>query len=90
MEPPGRASPVRLHRPEAARARPIVANAGLYNGFFAGAFLWSYLQPAAWPPAVVSYLLACVVGAGVFGAITLRKRSVLVLQALPAAILLAL
>lgn len=75
---------------EAAKARPIVANAGLYNGFFAGAFLWSYLQPAAWPATVVSYLLACVVVAGVFGALTLRKPSVLLLQSLPAAILLAL
>lgn len=74
--------------PEAAKARPIVANAGLYNGFFAGAFLWSYLHPAVWPPAVVSYLLACVVVAGVFGAITLRKPSVLALQSLPVAILL--
>jgi len=67
---------------DANRAAPIVANAGLYNGFLAAGLIWS-LVGAADPFALKLYFLSCVIIAGAFGALTL-KWTTLVLQSLPA------
>src|SRR5262249_21518083 len=64
----------------------IVANAGLYNGFLAAGLIWGLLLDCGEPRLEV-FFLACVIIAGVFGALTL-KRATLVLQTLPGALAL--
>jgi putative membrane protein len=68
----------------AAESRVLAANQGLYNGFLAGGLV---LGLVLGEPALVLYLLACVVAAGVYGALTVSVR-VLLVQALPATLAL--
>ncbi len=75
---------------EARASAALAANQGLYNGFLAAGLLWGLW--AAPPPLAVPiklFFLGCVVVAGLFGAATV-SRTILVIQALPAAIALAL
>ncbi len=66
----------------AAASKALAANQGLYNGFLAAGLLWSlWLGPQGRPAAL--FFLACVVVAGVFGAITVSPR-IFWVQALPA------
>ncbi|HEY9722973.1 MAG TPA: DUF1304 domain-containing protein [Oscillatoriaceae cyanobacterium] len=74
---------------EAKLMAPLAMNQGLYNGFLAAGLIWSLLAPAALALPLKLFFLACVLIAGVFGGLTV-KRSILVLQALPALIALAL
>jgi putative membrane protein len=66
----------------------LAANQGLYNGFLAAGLLWGLSLGAAGLSIKVFFLL-CVVVAGVYGAATVGKK-ILYVQALPAAIGLAL
>jgi putative membrane protein len=77
------------HTAEAARATKVLAaNQGLYNGFLAAGLAWGLLLGPA-GMAVKVFFLACVLVAGVFGALT-ASRKILLVQALPAAVALAL
>jgi putative membrane protein len=77
------------HTVEAARATKVLAaNQGLYNGFLAAGLAWGLLLGPA-GMAVKVFFLACVLVAGVFGALT-ASRKILLVQALPAAVALAL
>ena len=68
--------------PEFATASAALAkNQGLYNGFLAAGLLWGCFNGEH---AMIVFLLVCVVVAGVYGAATV-KRSILFVQALPAA-----
>lgn len=74
----------------ASASRSLAANQGLYNGFLAAGLLWGLLAAdAATALSVKTFFLACVVVAGVFGAATVSPR-ILFLQAVPAAVALAL
>jgi putative membrane protein len=75
--------------PEKAAASKVLAmNQGLYNGFLAAGVAWGlWLGDAG--RGVTLFFLACVVVAGVFGAATV-SRKILMVQALPGAIALAL
>ena len=69
--------------PEFARdSAKLAANQGLYNGFLAAGLIWS-LTMITDAVAVKTFFLACVVVAGLFGGITV-KRSILFIQAVPA------
>ena len=71
-----------------AEATAVLAqNQGLYNGFLAAGLGWALLSGAELVPRA-TFFLACVVLAGVFGAVTVR-RTILYVQALPAALALA-
>ena len=74
---------------EAEKAGPIVANAGLYNGFIAAGLLWSLLSSTN-SQDVRFFFLACVVIAGIFGAATLKTAKTLWLQTLPALVAILL
>jgi putative membrane protein len=67
----------------------LAMNQGLYNGFLAAGLLWGALCPGPCRTPIEIFFLACVLIAGIFGGIT-AKRSILIVQALPAAIALAL
>jgi len=77
--------------PEAARqSAALAANQGLYNGFLAAGLLWGAFHPVpAMALQIRVFFLGCVVVAGVFGAVTVSRR-ILLLQALPATLGLVL
>jgi len=70
--------------PEFAEAsRTLAANQGLYNGFLAAGLIWGLIGSR---PAEI-FFLACVIVAGVYGALTATKR-ILFVQVLPGALAL--
>lgn len=72
----------------AAATKTLAANQGLYNGFLAAGLLWgAWLGPEALGVRV--FFPACVLVAGLFGAVT-SSRKILYVQALPGAVTLAL
>jgi putative membrane protein len=73
---------------EAIKVAPIVANAGLYNGFLAAGLIWGLVSGKN-GDAIKIFFLACVIIAGIFGAVTLT-RTPLLIQTAPAAIALFL
>lgn len=75
--------------PETAKASKVLAaNQGLYNGFLAAGLIWGlFLGPAG--TGVKLFFLSCVLVAGLYGAAT-ASRKILIVQALPAAVGLAL
>ena len=72
----------------AATSKVLAANQGLYNGFLAAGLLWG-LWLGVGGSSVKLFFLGCVVVAGVYGAATVGKK-ILFVQALPAAIAMAL
>jgi len=72
----------------AAASKVLAANQGLYNGFLAAGLVWGLLLGAE-GAAVKIFFLACVLIAGLYGGAT-ASRKILLVQALPAAIGLAL
>lgn len=77
----------RFTEAEATKAGPIVANAGLYNGFVAAGLALSLTADGNY---FVYFFLVCVVVAGVFGAVTLKAPKTLALQTAPALIAVVL
>lgn len=74
---------------EAATASKVLAaNQGLYNGFLAAGLFWG-LSLGTGGTAVKVFFLSCILIAGLYGAAT-ASRKILFVQALPAAIGLAL
>ena len=73
---------------QAAQTKVLAANQGLYNGFLAAGLLWGLWLGGAGLPVKVFFLL-CVLVAGLYGAATANRR-ILFVQAVPAAIGLAL
>jgi putative membrane protein len=74
---------------EAATATKVLAaNQGLYNGFLAAGLFWG-LSLGASGTGVNVFFLCCVLVAGLYGAAT-ASRKILFVQAIPAAIGLAL
>jgi putative membrane protein len=72
----------------AAASKVLAANQGLYNGFLAAGLVWGLTLGSA-GSGVKVFFLSCVIVAGVYGAAT-ASRKILFVQALPAAIALAL
>ncbi len=67
--------------PEVSHLSAVLAmNQGLYNGFLAAGLIWGLLSKRIH---IQIFFLACVVAAGIFGALT-AKPSIFFTQALPA------
>lgn len=77
-----------LSRELADATKGLAANQGLYNGFLAAGLIWGVIAGDAGFQIKV-FFLACVIFAGIFGAIT-AKGSILYIQALPGLITLIL
>jgi putative membrane protein len=75
--------------PEKAQATKVLAaNQGLYNGFLAAGLIWGLaLGPDG--TGVKTFFLLCVLVAGLYGGLT-ASRKILLIQAVPAGIGLAL
>lgn len=69
---------------QAETTKVLAANQGIYNGALAAAIVWAWYTGNA---AAVQMLLVFVVVVGIYGGAT-AKRSILVIQALPAALAL--
>ncbi len=64
----------------------LAANQGLYNGFLSAGLIWSFLiSDVNWQINIRLFFLACVIIAGIYGAITASKK-IFMVQALPAII----
>ena len=72
----------------ATASKVLAANQGLYNGFLAAGLFWGLSQGEAGTGTKL-FFLACVLVAGVYGAVT-ANRKILFVQAVPAAIGIAL
>ena len=70
----------------AQQTAALAANQGLYNGFLAAGLIWSLTRKEEGVSTRV-FFLACIIVAGVFGAVT-AKPSILYIQAVPALIAL--
>ena len=75
-------------REAAAASKVLAANQGLYNGFLAAGLFWG-LSLGAGGTDIKVFFLCCVLVAGLYGAATASRR-ILFVQAVPAAIALAL
>ena len=69
-----------------AGSATLAANQGLYNGFLAAGLAWGLFTDRR---EIKLFLLGCVIVAGIFGGLT-AKASILLTQALPAAVALVL
>jgi putative membrane protein len=76
----------RQSREAAQASRVLAANQGLYNGFLAAGLFWGAYSG---DHSIKVFFVACVLVAGVYGGLT-AKKSILYVQALPAAVTLAL
>lgn len=75
----------RMSAEKAAATKPLAMNQGLYNGFLAAGLVWGLIAGDD----IRIFFLACVVVAGIFGAVT-ASRAILWVQALPGLVALAL
>lgn len=73
----------------ARESKVLAANQGLYNGFLAAGLLFGLLLGGAGGRVFAGFFLCCVIVAGLYGGITAHRR-ILIIQALPAAIAMAL
>jgi len=73
---------------QATASKVLAANQGLYNGFMAAGLFWALFLGRS-GAGVKVFFLTCILIAGVYGAITANKK-ILFIQAIPAAIALAL
>lgn len=75
----------RMSAEKAAATKPLAMNQGLYNGFLAAGLVWGLIAGDD----IKIFFLACVIVAGVFGALT-ASRTILWVQAFPGLAALAL
>lgn len=80
----------RIQQAFAIQSAPLAANQGIYNGFLSAGLVWGILSNDPMQALHVKvFFLSCVIIAGIFAGITVSKR-ILFIQAVPAAIALAL
>ena len=65
----------------AEETKVLAANQGLYNGFLAAGLIWSLISKQ---PDVAIFFLSCVFIAGIYGAHSTKKKSILYIQSIPA------
>lgn len=64
--------------------KAMAANQGLYNGFLAAGLIWSLMiADAEWQVMIALFFLLCVAVAGLYGAISVTKKTLYV-QTIPA------
>ena len=73
---------------EQESSKVLAANQGLYNGFLAAGLVWSLVGSDLIALPMRTFFLGCVVVAGLYGGMT-ATRKILFVQAIPAAIALA-
>jgi len=74
---------------EQESSKTLAANQGLYNGFLAAGLVWSLVASDVIAVPVRAFFLGCVVVAGIYGGLSVTRK-ILFVQAVPAALALAL
>ena len=73
----------------AEESKSLAANQGLYNGFLAAGLIWGLFHPnSSFAHQIELFFLICVAVAAIYGSMTV-KRSILLVQGLPAFVALA-
>lgn len=67
----------------AKETKVMAANQGLYNAFLAAGLIWSIITDKA---DVALFFLICICIAGIYGAYSTKKKSILYIQTIPATI----
>ena len=67
----------------AEASKVLAANQGLYNGFLAAGLLWGLGYPGAAGVHIQMFFLGCVIVAGIYGGLTVKK-TILYIQGGPA------
>jgi putative membrane protein len=67
----------------AEASKVLAANQGLYNGFLAAGLLWGLSYPGVAGVHIQVFFLGCVVVAGIYGGLTVKK-TILYIQGGPA------
>jgi len=71
---------------DAEKTKVLAANQGLYNGFLAAGLLWGFFHPnSEFGLQIILFFLVCIIVAGIYAGLT-AKKSILIIQALPALI----
>lgn len=70
-----------------APTKAMAANQGLYNGFLAAGLIWALIAAPEFARQIATFFLACVLVAGLYGALTVTRR-ILYVQAVPAVLAL--
>ena len=78
-----------MSRDDARASEALAGNMGLYNGFLAAGLIWGLMSADPAALHIKTFFLVCIVVAGVYGAYSVKPR-VLLIQAVPAALALAL
>ena len=65
----------------AEETKVLAANQGLYNGFLAVGFIWSFISDAS---NIALFFFSCVFIAGIYGAYSTKKIRILYIQTIPA------
>lgn len=65
----------------AEETKVMAANQGLYNGFLAAGLIWSVITSKT---DVAIFFLICIFIAGIYGAYSTKKKSILYIQSIPA------
>jgi len=76
-----------LTKEKAENSKILAANQGLYNGFLAAGLIWAIIDKEHFH-AIAIFFLSCVIIAGIYGAYSTKKVSLIYVQALPAIIAL--
>ncbi|MCK4561361.1 MAG: DUF1304 domain-containing protein [Flavobacteriaceae bacterium] len=72
-----------LTKENAENSKVLAANQGLYNGFLAAGLIWAIIDKDH-TYSLAIFFLSCVIIAGVYGAYTTKKVSLIYVQSLPA------
>ena len=67
----------------AEETKVLAANQGLYNGFLAAGLIWSFIIKNT---DISLFFVICVFIAGLYGAYSTKKKSILFVQSIPALI----
>ena len=79
-----------LSKEQAELTKTLASNQGLYNGFLVAGLLWGLFYPSAIVSMeIIVFFLLCIVVAGIFGGVSV-KRTIFYVQALPAIVTLLL
>lgn len=79
----------RLSPEHAEITKSLAFNQGFYNAFLAAGLVWGLAMPGQCSFGIKMFFLACVIVAGIVGGLT-AKRSILIVQALPAIVAMLL
>jgi putative membrane protein len=80
----------RMTKEAAASTAILAGNQGLYNGFLAAGLLWGLIAYGVVSGrGILTFFLLCIIVAGVYGAVTVSRR-ILLVQSVPAVVAFAL